>query len=307
MSDFLGSILGGIGSFIGGERRNDAADEQADQAMQFSAEQAKEARDFSAQQAQMQRDYQSNWADVAFKYQREMTNQAQGFNERMANTAYQRQMYDMKQAGLNPILAYTKAGGAAAPNMSGSSAPSSPSGAMATSPSPSGINADMADTISPAIQTGFGIYKQRSEVANLEAQVGERNANTLLVTANAGRTAAEIENLRANTAHVIAQIPNEEIRRQLMGAQAGQAAAGADQARALADQIRQQMRILEQAGRPGFDPGSLLSQLDAALRQLQGWMGGNRNPRADTPTTIPRPANRNINPGRAQVNPIEGF
>lgn len=82
ISPGLGSVISGGLGFLGQLDTNAT-----------SASNAQAANAFNAQQAQINRDYQTE----------------------MSNTAYQRQVKDMEAAGLNPMLAYIKGGGASSP------------------------------------------------------------------------------------------------------------------------------------------------------------------------------------------------
>lgn len=141
----IGTVGGSILSAIGGLRAEKKTDERQEKTMAFNAEQA---------QKQMQ------------------------FQERMSSTAYQRAMADMKAAGLNPILAYSK-GGASAP--SGASASSAYTGAM--------------DVLTPAVATAMQAKRLSAEVENMVAtnkNLGEQNKNLQAENARIGATTANI-------------------------------------------------------------------------------------------------------------------
>lgn len=144
----LGAALTAGSQFLGGFMTNEANAQSAAHAQQFSAEEAERNRVWQEGQNAKAMDFSAKQAEIN-----------RSFQEVMSSTAHRREINDLREAGLNPILSATGGMGAS------SAAGNSPSGVTSSGGQGSGFRAEVINTMASALQ----MKQVEAQVQNIEA------------------------------------------------------------------------------------------------------------------------------------------
>lgn len=145
-----GALAGPLLGFAGQQQTNSSNETMAKDATSANMAEAQRNRDFQDQQANVQRSFIDN----------------------MSSSAHQREVADLKKAGLNPILSANGGAQSGTP-----SAPSGSTGSATTIPMQNPLSGvgNLATSALEALTLYGGLKKQSAETGLIQAQTGKTN------------------------------------------------------------------------------------------------------------------------------------